>query len=244
MKLSELKEQLTREAGYPSGEEDFENLINDWIDDIVKEVWDAIPTLKQKIININTVANITTYALEPHVSEIHYARFTDESGVKLSPLPATRVNDVRYSLALTTQRPYNYWIDEYAAGPEHDPPTEDSEGQVYVHLYPIPDAVYPIEFTVRTLLPTLTDDSDVPFPSNVIKIIKEGVRMYIKDDDEDFEASDRAAARYREGLRNLKVKLSMPRNYRTRMRVNDVRTNTAYNYNDGLAIAKPIWIIE
>jgi hypothetical protein len=243
MKLSELKEQLTREAGYPEGEDDFEALITNWIDDVIKEIWDFIPQLKEKTINVNTQANVSSYPLEPHVAEIKHARYTDNSGVRLTPIDSTVSNDLRNSFELTAQRPYNYWIDEYAAGPDHDPPTPDSEGQISVHLYPMPDTVYPIEFTVTTLCPTLADDDDIPFPSSFIKVIKEGVRVFIKDDDEDFEASDRASARYREGLQRLKVKHSVPRNYTTKMRVSDVRGNR-YPDELRLSVAKPIWIIE
>ena len=190
--VNQLAQTLATEIGESTSNANYIATVEEWIKECVDEIGDAKRwNYLYSIGPLNTVASTRTYNLTVAFQQEIAARFTDGSGI-LTATTKDKIINTGEKLE-TTGKP-NWWYPE-----AYDITNE----KLTLGLYYTPDAVYALEFFGFLIQQELTTSSKLPFPRNFIRVLKDGVRAKIREDDKNFQGAQLSRAAFKRGISEL-----------------------------------------
>lgn len=190
--VNQLAQQLAQEVGESTSNTNLVLLIESWIQECVDAIgeakrWDYLYSIG----TLATVASTRTYNLTVTFQQEIAARFTDGSGILTA---ATKDKIINGGNRLeTTGKPVFWYPDGY----------DSTNEKLTLGLYYTPDGIYNLEFFGFLVQQELTSSSKLPFPRNFIRVVKDGVRAKLREDDRNYQGATIAERKFQQGIREL-----------------------------------------
>jgi hypothetical protein len=194
--VNSLAQVMMRESGEDTSNSALLGQYEAWVQDVYDEIgiqaeWSYLWTVG----NFNTVVGTRVYDLTAQFSPelldqgIVIKRLSDNKFLLNKRRQELMVRDIDFNLAGDP----DYWYIEPGAG-----------NSTLIGLYRVPASIISMEI-FGLLQPTELQSTDVlPFPRSFIFLLKDGMRIKMKEDDKDYAGADRVRARFNDGLRKLK----------------------------------------
>lgn len=190
MLKSALKTEIATELDDPNNT-DFTDLVGEWIDDVIQDIairfdWEFLRVSKEKTLSANsytvTVSNVVNIAgIQIKDTEDYLTKATKEQLME---------GAVDFE---ASGEPVFWFVDSF-----------DQSSQDYIIRFdsaPSENTDLLIQCTKE--LGEIDNSEHIPLPNDAISIVKNGVRAYFYDHEEQFNSSDRYARRYERGVAYL-----------------------------------------
>ena len=205
--MSTTVDTLANEVADEFGEEytdlDVAEQFKSWVKEHVRRVYSAARWFAGNAVETVTLVNAqAVYSLSATASEIKSVR-KPVGNTKLSYTSVERLIARDKDLE-STGDPTNWWYEGLG-----------SSNEVQIRLYPIPTtasiATEPtLQVWVQKRPPTLGDTDTIPLPDEFIDVIRNGVRMQVRLNENNIEAAQIANQQYQESLMLLLGRFSKP----------------------------------
>jgi hypothetical protein len=195
--MSTTVDTLANEVADEFGEEytdlDVAEQFKSWVKEHVRRVYSAARWFAGNAVETITLSNATSvYSLSSTASEIKSVR-APVGNKKLSYTSVERMIARDKDLE-STGTPTNWWYEGLG-----------SSNEVQLRVWPIPTttsiATEPsLQVWVQKRPPSLGDSDTIPLPDEFIDVIRQGVRMQVRLNENNLEAAGLLSQQYQEGL--------------------------------------------
>lgn len=190
--VNQIALQLVQETGESTSNVDYVTTVERWVQECVDAIGDAKRwAYLYSIGALSTVASTRTYNLTVAFAQEIAVRYTDGSGILTATTKDKLINSGE---KLTRTAKPTFWY----------PDAYDITNEILtLGLHPTPDAVYALEFFGFLVQQELSSSSKLPFPRNFIRVLKDGVRAKIREDDRNYQGASIAYRNFIAGIRDL-----------------------------------------